>query len=100
MAIKIQQLERSFSYNGVSLPDPGAALSLEAVRDVYSAAFLKFCQLPLKDRNKRATNFFTFFVKRLVQRVDHGDINEKQAFSLIRRCLSNHTGASNSPCFF
>ena len=39
MAIQVTSLERSFSYNGVSLPDPGAALSLEQVRDVYSAAF-------------------------------------------------------------
>ena len=39
MAIQVTGLERSFSYNGVSLPDPGAALTLEQVRDVYSAAF-------------------------------------------------------------
>ena len=39
MAIQVTSLERSFSYNGVSLPDPGAALTLEQVRDVYSAAF-------------------------------------------------------------
>lgn len=39
MAIKVTQLERSFSYNGVVLPDPGTTLSLEQVRDVYSAAF-------------------------------------------------------------
>lgn len=39
MAIQVTSLERSFSYNGVSLPDPGAALTLKQVRDVYSAAF-------------------------------------------------------------
>ena len=39
MTIQVTSLERSFSYNGVSLPDPGAALTLEQVRDVYSAAF-------------------------------------------------------------
>ncbi|MHB1678661.1 MAG: PRTRC system protein C [Sulfuriferula sp.] len=39
MTIQVTGLERSFSYNGVSLPDPGAALTLEQVRDVYSAAF-------------------------------------------------------------
>jgi PRTRC genetic system protein C len=39
MAIKLTQLERTFTYNGISLPDPGTALTLEQVRDVYSAAF-------------------------------------------------------------
>ncbi|MHB0991692.1 MAG: PRTRC system protein C [Burkholderiales bacterium] len=39
MTIQVTSFERSFSYNGVSLPDPGAALTLEQVRDVYSAAF-------------------------------------------------------------
>jgi len=39
MAIKVTSLERSFAYNGVSLPDPGVNLTLEQVRDVYSAAF-------------------------------------------------------------
>ena len=39
MAIKVEQLERSFSYNGVALPDPGKNLTIEQVRDVYSATF-------------------------------------------------------------
>jgi PRTRC genetic system protein C len=39
MAIIMQSLERSFTYNGVVLPDPGPALALEEVRDVYSATF-------------------------------------------------------------
>lgn len=39
MAITVTALERAFAYNGVSLPDPGASLTLEQVRDVYSAAF-------------------------------------------------------------
>jgi PRTRC genetic system protein C len=39
MAIVAKQLVREFSYNGVALPDPGVGLSLEAVRDVYSATF-------------------------------------------------------------
>lgn len=39
MAIKVESLPREFSYNGVALPDPGTGLTLEQVRDVYSASF-------------------------------------------------------------
>ena len=39
MAIKTQALERSFTYNGMALPDPGPHLSPEQVRDIYSAAY-------------------------------------------------------------
>lgn len=39
MAIIIKELVREFSYNGVSLADPGRNLTLEEVRDVYSAAY-------------------------------------------------------------
>lgn len=39
MAITVEKLERSFSYNGVTLPDPGPELSPELVRDVYSATY-------------------------------------------------------------
>ena len=39
MAITVQKLLRSFAYNGISLPDPGAELSPEQVRDVYSATY-------------------------------------------------------------
>lgn len=39
MAITTQKLIREFTYNGVVLPDPGAGLSVEEVRDIYSASF-------------------------------------------------------------
>lgn len=39
MAVTVTSLTRSFSYNGMELPDPGAQLSAEEVRDVYSASF-------------------------------------------------------------
>lgn len=39
MAITVQKLLRSFAYNGIALPDPGAELSPEQVRDVYSATY-------------------------------------------------------------
>lgn len=37
--ITVKALPRQFTYSGVALPDPGAHLSLEQVRDVYSAAY-------------------------------------------------------------
>lgn len=39
MAVIVKDMVRSFSYNGVTLPDPGKNLSVEEVRDVYSASF-------------------------------------------------------------
>lgn len=35
----IQNATRVFRYNGIELPDPGAQLSPEQVRDLYSANF-------------------------------------------------------------
>lgn len=39
MTIKVMEMVRSFSYNGVSLPDPGKNLTPEQVRDVFSATY-------------------------------------------------------------
>ena len=39
MTIKVEKLSRFFNYNGMSLPDPGQAVSLEQVRDVFSIQF-------------------------------------------------------------
>ena len=39
MAITTQALERSFNYNGATLPDPMPNGTLEDVRDIYSATF-------------------------------------------------------------
>jgi PRTRC genetic system protein C len=30
---------RTFNYNGMELPDPGSSLTLDEVRDIYSATF-------------------------------------------------------------
>lgn len=35
MAIEIQKLTRTFSFNGVNLPDPGPDFTPEEVKDVY-----------------------------------------------------------------
>jgi PRTRC genetic system protein C len=37
--MKVEVIERVFNYNGVSLADPGAGMSPEAVRDFYSAMY-------------------------------------------------------------
>ena len=37
--MKVQALIRSFIYNGVKLPDPGANLTVEQVRDMYVATY-------------------------------------------------------------
>lgn len=39
MAVTTAKLTRSFSYNGVTLPDPGEGLTVEQVRDIYSASY-------------------------------------------------------------
>jgi PRTRC genetic system protein C len=39
MTITVQKLLRSFTYNGIALPDPGSDLTPEQVRDVYSATY-------------------------------------------------------------
>jgi len=39
MAIAVQEAIREFHYNGTSLGDPGKAMSVQQVRDLYSATF-------------------------------------------------------------
>jgi PRTRC genetic system protein C len=39
MAITTTKLTRAFSYASVTLPDPGAQMSPEEVRDFYSASY-------------------------------------------------------------
>jgi PRTRC genetic system protein C len=39
MPIKATQLERAFSFNGVELPDPNPAFTVEQVRDMYVATY-------------------------------------------------------------
>lgn len=37
--MKVEKLTREFAYNGLSLPDPGAQMTPEQVRDMYAAAY-------------------------------------------------------------
>lgn len=39
MSLTVQQLTREFTYNGMTLPDPGAAFTPEQVRDMYTAQY-------------------------------------------------------------
>jgi len=37
--MKVESVKRSFSFNGVTLPDPGPDLSPEQVKDLYAATY-------------------------------------------------------------
>ncbi|MGH9569860.1 MAG: PRTRC system protein C [Candidatus Angelobacter sp.] len=37
--MKVQALQREFSYNGIKLPDPNPQMSIEQVRDAYAPAY-------------------------------------------------------------
>lgn len=37
--MQIVEMTREFSYNGVRLPDPGTNLTVEQVREIYSATY-------------------------------------------------------------
>lgn len=39
MAIKVETAQRKFSYNGVSLADPGTTFSPEQVKEFYAAVY-------------------------------------------------------------
>lgn len=39
MAIQVTTLKRVFKYNGMTLPDPGPALSLDAVKSLFAMQF-------------------------------------------------------------
>lgn len=39
MALNAQQMTRSFAYSGMDLPDIGAGLSVDEVRETYSATY-------------------------------------------------------------
>lgn len=61
MAIQTTTLTRTFSYGGMTLPDPGAALSPEEVRDVYSTAYPELVSASIEGPEKRGdTLTYTF----------------------------------------
>ena len=61
MTIQTTTLTRAFSYGGMTLPDPGKSLSLEEVRDVYSAAYPELISAAIEGPEKRGdTLIYTF----------------------------------------
>jgi len=63
MAITTTALTRTFSYGGMALPDPGSALSLEEVRDVYSAAYPELISASIEGP-EQVGNTLTFTFKK------------------------------------
>jgi PRTRC genetic system protein C len=47
--MQVEQMEREFTYNGVGLPDPGFELSVDQVRDIYSAVYPEFATAAAED---------------------------------------------------
>lgn len=52
--MKIEVAERSFQYNGVTLTDPGAAMSPEQVRDFYSAMYPEITTATIEGPEERS----------------------------------------------
>jgi PRTRC genetic system protein C len=63
MAITTNTLERGFLYNGVSLPDPGSNLTVEEVRDVYSAAYPEILTSSIEGPEKKGDKLVYTFRK-------------------------------------
>ena len=63
MAITSKPLIRSFSYNGVALQDPGCNLTLEEVRDVFSASFPEIIAAAIEGPIPKNGNLVYTFVK-------------------------------------
>ena len=63
MTIQTTTLTRIFSYGGMALPDPGKSLSLEEVRDVYSAAYPELVSACIEGPEKHGDNLIYTFKK-------------------------------------
>ena len=63
MAIEIKVLTRTFSYSGMTLPDPGKGLSLEEVRDVYAATYPELLSAAIEGPEKKGENLVYTFRK-------------------------------------
>lgn len=54
MAIETKLLERSFRYNSVDLPDPGAQFNAEQVRDLYSGTYPEITTAAIEGPEEKA----------------------------------------------
>ena len=53
----------TFSYSGLTLPDPGKGLSLEEVRDVYAATYPELISASIEGPEKKGNNLVYTFKK-------------------------------------
>ena len=61
MSITATALERSFSYNGVDLPDPGSEMSPTDVRDLYSVTYPELANASIEGPEPRGNRLvYTF----------------------------------------
>lgn len=63
MAIKTTVLTRTFSYSGMTLPDPGKGLSPEEVRDVYAATYPELISAAIEGPEQKGGNLVYTFRK-------------------------------------
>ena len=63
MAIQTTILTRTFSYGGLTLPDPGKGLSPEEVRDVYAATYPELISAAIEGPEKKGNNLVYTFRK-------------------------------------
>lgn len=63
MALQAQALTRVFSYNGAELPCPGASLSVNEVRDIYSATFPELTNATVDGPEAKGDKLVFTFVK-------------------------------------
>lgn len=63
MTIQTTVLTRTFSYSGLTLPDPGKSLSPEEVRDIYSATYPELISASIEGPEKKGNNLVYTFKK-------------------------------------
>ena len=62
MAIKVNEIVRTFNFNGASLPDPNPAASLDTVRDLLAGTYPEIATAALdgpKGKGHQHTYTFT-----------------------------------------
>jgi len=65
MTIQTTVLTRTFSYSGLTLPDPGKSLSPEEVRDIYAATYPELISASIEGPEKKGNNLVYTFKKGL-----------------------------------
>ncbi|MBK4737911.1 PRTRC system protein C [Noviherbaspirillum pedocola] len=63
MSLQVQTLTRVFAYNGTELPCPGNNLSVDEVRDIYSATFPELTNATVEGPDNKGDKLVYKFVK-------------------------------------